>query len=163
MDLLSESMNTNIRLITVPANSKLETLVPHLKLLENDLRNSDVCFVAEGHNNLDTVLGQFMVLYKQLVNALHVHKLTMFIYVISVLPIGPHTELYRYAQVKSSQVKDMFNRKQHMSYVNFYQEIVVHGRILPEFIRAHRLSLLGMKSLFQVMSKAIHFKKDLQL
>ena len=85
-----------------------------MKLPENDLRKIDVCFVGVGHNDLDTVLGQFMTSYKQLVNTLHVHKPTMFIYVISVLLMGPHTELYCYAQVKSLQVKDVFNRKQHI-------------------------------------------------
>ena len=162
-DLLSESINTNIRLITVPANSKLENLIPHLKPPENDFKNIDVCFVAVGHNNLDTVVGQFMTLFKQLVNTLRVHKSTMFIYVVSVLPMGPHTELYKYAQVKSSQIKDVFNRKQHMCYINFYQELAVRGRIPPELIRAHRLSLLGMKVLFCVMSKVIQFEQDLQL
>ena len=147
----------------MPVNSKLENLVPHLKLPENDFRNIDVCFVAVGHNDLDTIVGQFMTLFKQLVNALCIHKSTMFIYVVSVLPMGPHTELYKYAQVKSSQIKDVFNCKQHMCYTNLYQELVVRGRIPPEFIRGHRLSLLRMKSLFHVMSKAIQFERDLQL
>ena len=88
-DLLSESINTTVRLITVPANSKLENLVPHLKPPENDFKNIDVCFVTVGHNDLDTVVGQFMTLFKQLVNALRVHKSTMFIYMVFVLPMGP--------------------------------------------------------------------------
>ena len=162
-DLLSETIKSNIRIISVPANSKLENLVPHLKPPENNFADIDVCFIAVGHNNLDTVVGQFMTLYKAMIVALRNHKIGMYIFVFSVLPLGPRPDLYRFAQVKSAQVKEVFNRKQSTSYINFYQELAIRGRIPPEYIRAHRLSLTGIRKLFLTMSRAIQMERNLQL
>ena len=78
-DLLSETIKSNVRIISAPANSTLENLVPHLKLPENNFSDIDICFIAVGHNDLDTMVGQFMVLYKAMIICLeepqnwHVH------------------------------------------------------------------------------------------
>ena len=93
--LLSENIKSNVRIMSVPANSKLENLVPHfLKLPENNFSNIDMCFIAIGHNDLDTMVEQFMTLYKAMIVALQNHKMGMLIYVISVLPLRPRPDLY---------------------------------------------------------------------
>ena len=72
------------------------------------------------YNDLDTMLRKSI-----LVNASWVYNPTMLIFIISVLPLGPEPDSYKYAHVKIVNIKEVFSKCSALGNVKFNAELVV--------------------------------------
>ena len=154
-DLFSENMDTNVRILYVPNQDKIVDITEHINPGAKDFSDIEICIISVGQHDLETRLGQFISDYKKLINTLRVHNSKMYLFILSVLPIGPRQDLHKFTSLKSQQLKENFNRKPGMGYVNSFANLSIQGEILPEFLRNYKLNRGCMKRIFQVASKAI--------
>ena len=154
-DLFGEDISANVHVLYIPNSDKIEDITGHIRPGSKDFSQIDICFVSVGHHNLHTWLGQFIRDFKCLLNALRVHNSKMFLFIMSVLPIGPNPELHKFAVIKSQQLNENFNKKPDISYVNLFSSLSIQGEIPPEFLRNHKLNKGGIKYFFNKASKAI--------
>ena len=155
MDLFSEDISTNVRVLYVPNSDRIDDIISHIGPESKNFMDIDICFILVGHHDLHTRLGQFIQDFKRLINTLRIHNLKMFLFNMSVLPIGTNQELHKFAVIKSQQLKENFNKNPGISYVNLFSSLSIQGKIPPEFLRNHRLNRGGIKRFFNVASKAI--------
>ena len=154
-DLFGEDIMTNVRVLYVPNSDRIDNITSHIGPESKNFTDIDICFIAVGHHDLHTRLGQFIQDFKKLINALRVHNAKMFLFIMSVLPIGANQELHKFAVIKSQQLKENFNKKPGISYVNLFSSLSIQGEIPPEFLRNYKLNRGGIKRFFNVASKAI--------
>ena len=140
-DLFGENMDTNVRILYVPNQDKIANITEHINPGAKDFSAIEIYIISMGQHDLETRLGQFISDYKKLINALRVHNSKMFLFILSVLLIGPRADLYKSASLKSQQPKENFNKKPGMGYVNLFTNLSIQGEILPEFLRNHKLKL----------------------
>ena len=145
MDLLGENVHTTVRISYVPNQDKIADITEYINPGVKDFSDIEICIIAVGYHDLKTRLGQFISDYKKLINALRVHNSKMFLFVLSVLLIGPRADLDNFASLKSKQLKkENFNRKPGISYVNSFAYLSIQGEILPEFLHNHKLNRGGI-------------------
>ena len=139
-DLFGENVDTNIRILYVPNQDKIADITEHINPGAKDFSDIEICIISVGQHDLETRLGQFILDYKKLINAVRVHNSKMYLFILSVLPIGPRQDLHKFASLKSQQLKENFNRKPGMGYVNSFANVSIQGEILPEFLRNYKLN-----------------------
>ena len=96
MELFREDVSTNCRVLYMPIKDQLEDIVNHIGPGPYDFSDITVCCLAVGHHDLSTRLGEFVNNYKRLINALQNHNSYTHLFVMSVLPVGPDTALYKF-------------------------------------------------------------------
>ena len=116
-DLFGEDVSTNVRVLYVPNSERIEDIAGHIRPGSKDFSHIQICFIAVGHHDLQTRLGQFISDYKKLFNALHVHNSKMYLFLMSVLPISPRAKLHKFTVLKSQQLKENFNKRPGISYL----------------------------------------------
>ena len=154
-DLFGEDILTNVRVLYVPNSDRIDDITSHIGPESKNFTDIDICFIAVGHHDLHTRLGQFIQDFKRLINALHVHNSKMFLFIMSILPIGANQDLHKFAVIKSQQLQENFNKKPGIAYVNLFSSLSIQGEIPPEFLRNYKLNRGGIKRFFTVASKAV--------
>ena len=154
-DLFGEDISTNVRVLYVLNSDRIDNITSHIGPGSKNFMDIDICFIAMGHHNLHTRLGQFIQDFKKLINTLHVHNAKMFLFIMSVLPVRANQELHKFAVIKSQQLKENFSKKPGISYVNLFSSLSIQGEIPPEFLRNHKLNRGGIKRFFNIASKAL--------
>ena len=96
-DLFREDVATNVRVLYVPNSDKIDDISSHIRSGTKDFSIIRICFMAVGHHDLKTRLGLFILDFKKLINALRVHNSNMYLFLMSVLPIGPRADLHKFA------------------------------------------------------------------
>ena len=154
-DLFGEDISTNVRVLYILNSDRIDNITSHIGPESKNLMDIDICFIAVGHHDLHTRLGQFIQDFKKLINALRVHNAKMFLFIMSVLPIGANQELHKFVVIKLQQLKENLNKKPSISYVILFSSLSIQGEIPPEFLRNYKLNRGGIKRFFNVASKVI--------
>ena len=100
-DLFGEDVSTSMKVLYVPNKDKINNKGGHIRSGAKEFSMIKICCVAVGQYDLQTRLGQFILDYKKLINALRVHNSKMYLFLMSVLPIGPRSDLHKFAVLKS--------------------------------------------------------------
>ena len=154
-DPFGKDVSTNIRVLYMPNSDRIEDIAGHIRPGSKDFSHIQICFIAVGHHDLQMRFGQFISDYKQLINALRVHNSKMYLFLMSVLPIGLRSDLHKFVVLKSQQLKDNFKRRPSISYLNLYTNLSIQGEIPPEFLRNFKFNKGRIKHFFALASKAL--------
>ena len=105
MDLFGENVDRNVRILYVINQDKIADITEHINPGAKDFSDVEICIISMGQHDLETRLGQFILDYKKLINVLRVHNSKMYLFILSVLPIGPRTDLYKFTCFKISTIE----------------------------------------------------------